>query len=78
MKHNVPVIFLIKNKIIILLVLFLMKIARTLRVRGFAWYTAEKISYRNIKSLLGFASANNHFSIRLLRFTKVPSLNKGE
>jgi len=78
MKHNLPVIFLIKNKIIILLVLFLMKIVRTLRIHAFAWYAAEKINYRNITSILDFASAINRIAIRLLRFIKVPSLNKGE
>ena len=72
------VILLIKNKIIFGVVLFLMKITRILRVNSLKWYSKEKISYTQTKTILDFASAINRISIRLLRFTKAPSLKKGE
>jgi hypothetical protein len=71
------VILLIKNKIIFGVVLFLMKITRTLRVNSIKWYSKEQISYTQTKTILDFASAINRISIRLLRFTKAPSLKKG-
>lgn len=38
MEKQHSIIFLIKNKTIALIVLFLMKITRTLRVRALAWH----------------------------------------
>lgn len=77
-KPKRGVILPIKNKIICWVVLFLMKITRILRVNSMKWYTKEKISYTQTKAILDFASAINRISIRLLRFTKAPSLKKGE
>lgn len=78
MKKAHAVILLIKNKIIIGIVLFLMKITRRLRVYCIKKYTAETLSYTQTKNLLDFASAINRIAIRLLRFIKAPSLKKGE
>ncbi|MFT2153651.1 hypothetical protein, partial [Klebsiella pneumoniae] len=61
-------------KTIALIVLFLMKITRTLRVRALAWYAGGKINYQHTKALLNLASAIHRFSIRLLRFISLPAL----
>ncbi|WP_154045671.1 hypothetical protein [Klebsiella variicola] len=74
MEKQHSLIFLIKNKTIALIVLFLMKITRTLRVRALAWYAGGKINYQHTKALLNLASATHHFSIRLLRFISLPAL----
>ncbi|QIX97287.1 hypothetical protein [Cedecea sp. FDAARGOS_727] len=77
MEKHYSIIFLIKNRTIALMILFLMKITRTLRVRALAWYAGGKINYQHSKSLLNLASAINRLSIRLLRFVTTPALKRG-
>ncbi|MBS1207094.1 MAG: hypothetical protein H6R25_3993 [Proteobacteria bacterium] len=77
MEKQTPIIFLIKNKTIRLMILFLMKITRALRVRALAWYAGGKISYRHTKLLLIFACTMNRFSIRLLRCVTTPAHKRG-
>lgn len=72
MEKQPSIIFLIKNKTIAFMILFLMKITRALRVHALPWYARGKISYRYTKLLLIFASTMNRFSIRLLRFVTTP------
>ncbi|SCC67523.1 hypothetical protein [Kosakonia oryziphila] len=72
MEKQTPFIFLIKNKTTMLMILFLMKITRALRVRALAWYAGGKISYRHTKLLLIFACIMNRFSLRLLRCVITP------
>lgn len=77
MEKQPSLIFLIKNKTIVLMTLFLMKITRASRIHALAWYAGGRISYRHTKLLLTFASTLNRFSIRLLRFVTTP-VNKKE
>ncbi len=77
MEKRHALIFLIKNKTIVLVVLFLMKITRILRVRALAGFAGGKINYRHTKALLNLASAIHRFSIRLLRFVTSPALKGG-
>lgn len=77
MEKQHAIIFLIKNKIITLVVLFLMKITRTLRVHSLSWFAGGRITYRHAKALLNLASTIHRFSIRLLRFVTPPALHRG-
>lgn len=77
MEKQHSIIFLIKNRTIALMILFLMKITRTLRVHALAWYAGGKINHQHAKSLLNLASAINRLSIRLLRFVTTPALKRG-
>jgi len=77
MEKQHSIIFLIKNKTIALVVLFLMKITRALRVNALAWFAGGKINYRHAKALLNLASAIHRFSFRLLRFATPPALKRG-
>jgi hypothetical protein len=73
MEKQHSLIFLIKNKTIALIVLFLMKI--TAPFASVPWHgTPEKINYQHTKALLNLASATHRFSIRLLRFISLPAL----
>jgi hypothetical protein len=49
MEKQHSIIFLIKNKTIALIVLFLMKITRTLRVRALAWYAGGRLTINTLK-----------------------------
>lgn len=77
MEKQISIIFLIKNKTIRLMILFLMKITRAVRVRALAWYAGGKISYRHTTLFLIFAGTINRFSIRLLRCVAVPVHKRG-
>ncbi len=73
MEKRHSIIFLIKNKTIALIVLFLMKItAPFASVPGMV--RRRKINYQHTKALLNLASAIHRFSIRLLRFISLPAL----
>lgn len=75
MEKQHSLLFLIKNKALILMVLFLIGIARTARIRAFTGYFTGIITYRQTKKLLNFASDIHRISIRLLRFI-TPAVHK--
>lgn len=77
MEKQYSIISLIKNKTITLMILFLIKITRTLRVSALAWYVGGRLSYRHAKALLNFASGIQRYSIRLLQFITTPAQKRG-
>jgi len=77
MEKQNSTLFLIKNKALILIVLFLMEITRAIRTRALAGYFKGIITYRQTKELLKFASGIHRISIRLLRFITPPAHKRG-
>jgi len=68
------VVLFIKNKTIIIMVLFLMKIAKMLRLGGMRLYVDGKIGNKKIKLILNWAHIIHRFSLKLLRIVKVSTL----
>jgi len=68
------VVLFIKNKTIILMVLFLMKIAKMLRLGGMRLYVDGKIGNKKIKLIFDWAYIIHRFSLKLLRIVKVSTL----
>ncbi|TNV17337.1 hypothetical protein FH968_18265 [Buttiauxella sp. B2] len=78
MKQYSSAFLLIKNKVIMLVVLFLMKINRVLQTVGLRYYRSGEISHRQIKLLLNVASVIHRLSMALLRCYKSITLKKGK
>jgi len=56
------------------MVLFLMKIAKMLRLGGMRLYVDGKIGNKKIKLILNWAHIIHRFSLKLLRIVKVSTL----
>jgi len=71
MKERLYVEYLfIKNKILLLLVLFLIKVAKELRKLSLYLYINEKISGKRIKSLMDLSLSIHRSALVLLRRVK--------
>lgn len=77
MEKHYSLPFLIKNKALVLMVLFLMGIARTLRTRTLTGYLRGNITYRKSKKRLKFASSIHRISVRLLHRITPPTHKRG-
>jgi len=77
MEKQLSIIFLIKNKILCLMILFLMEMTRSLRTQALAWFVRGLITHRQTRKLLDIASTIHRFAIYMLRFVTPPARKRG-